>query len=164
MVLTILIAALAVATFISFWNKLRDWLNTRFRPWLAEKFSEAAADRFADFLAWLDDRVVLTRNAFRGTWRFLRERVLHLKREFTVEAGGDVRSVRTAIIKDDQGRFIRKTEETVLPWEDLSGEIRREMIRQEKNTAALDERAVLEKKIRERAETAGFADEMEMMN
>lgn len=162
MLLIITLGILTALAFTHFWGKLRDWLNTRLRPWLARKFGEKFGEKFGDFLSWLDEGVTMMRKFFRGIWRFFKERVLRMKRTYTRNPDQTVTNDGQTIIRDEHGNFIKITETKIEPWEDLPGSIRREMIRQQTNTAEIDEMEVLERKTRERAEAEGFGDEMVM--
>jgi len=162
MLLLITLGILTALAFTHFWGKLRDWLNARLRPLLTRKFGEKIGENFGKFLCWLDDGVVATRNFFRKIWRFFKERVLRMTRRYTVNPNQTVTNEGESIIHDENGNYVKITETVIENWEDLPSSIRQEMIRQNKKTAQLDEMEVLERKVRERAETEGFGDEMAM--
>ena len=157
-----ILVALGIGSSV-FWGKLRNWLNDKLRPWLTRRFGETVGEKFGDFLFWLDDKIVLTRLAFRTMWRFFKERVLRMKRTYTANPNNTVTNEGETIVINEHGNVVKITETVIENWEDLPGNIRREMIRQNTNTAQIDEMAeIFEPQVRKYAEAAGFSDEMVM--
>jgi hypothetical protein len=137
--------------FIYFWDHIREFLNGTFRNFIQERFGMEWGQHIGMFLAWLDDRVVSARQPAKRFATWFKSHIVMIKTTYTKNNANQVTSRRDIVAGLDNGQFIRRTEEQIIPYLDLPPEIRHEMIRQQTKTAKMDERELIIETIKERA-------------
>jgi hypothetical protein len=110
----------------------------------------------AYLVCWLDKQITPAAAMLRKGFALFQERILRMKRTYTKTSATTARSSTETIYKTDDGRFIRRTEEEEVAYEDLPAEIRGEMVRQNASAGTLDVRAAVIEKAEERARQDGI--------
>jgi hypothetical protein len=146
----------AVALLANYWPQLVDWCSRSLIPWVREKAGEKAGDLLQTLVVWLDKGLVPVLAQIRRAWTFVRERILRLQRTYTKTSSDTVQVSTETILVDESGNAVRRVEEEEIDWALLPEDVREAMIKQGKQPAEVDVKALIEHKARERAKEEGI--------
>ena len=151
---------IGISLSVTFWPWISDFFGLKVIPWVRSRISSTLADWIADFIIFIETKIVPIRRTVKKLWLFFKQHVLGSKMEFRKIDATTVAGKTTTIIKDENGKFLQSTTEEVLDWDELPEAIRSEMNRQGKTEAAMDLKKTAEEKFRESAQRGGM--EMEL--
>ena len=160
MILTILaISGIVTILVTKFWKYILAFLNGPVRDLLERLFGAKRCEWYVKFLQWADRQVAATSRFIKMYWRKFKDTVIRIKSKYTKNPDGTYTKRTESLIREKPEEMTARrvvTEETV-NWEYLPDEVRAEMMRQRTNEAMMDDRVVVDAKIRERAEEEGIS-------
>ena len=156
MIITIL-AFVAIATLVSsLWRFILAFLNGPVRNLLEKTFGAAKCTWYVNFLQWADKKMTAPHRVLKMQWRKFRDTILKSKSTYTDNGNGTYTKSSESIVRTSPTSGKRVVVEETVGWEYLPDSVRGEMIRQKTKEAELDDKAVAEEKIRERAMEDGI--------
>ena len=157
-----LLVILGAAVLLShYWPQLANWMSQSLIPWVREKAGETAGNLLETLVVWLDKGLVPVLAQVRKAWKFLRERILRLRRTYTKNSADTVMLSTETILVDESGNAVRRVEEEEIDWALLPEDVREAMIKQGQQPAEVDVKALFEHKARERAAEDGIDLELQ---
>lgn len=113
-----------------FWPSIRNWFATDLIAFIREKISDECADYCVDVIAWLDKKICGIRRGFKTAWKFIKERILRMESDFSLDGNGNCSSTGTVIIDMGNGKAAKITKTEKVEFDSLPPEIQDELIRQ----------------------------------
>lgn len=151
MILTILAIATAAALVSSLWRFILAFLNGPVRTLLEKTFGAEKCKWYSSFLQWADKQITAQHRVVKMQWRKFRDTVLKSKSTYTDNGNGTYTKNSESIVRTSPTSGKRVVVEETVDWAYLPDSVRAEMIRLRTKEAELDDRAVAEEKIRQRA-------------
>lgn len=160
--IAILVKLLGGATLLAtiYWPAIIHFLSSRVVPWVRQTISADVASLLAELFDWLDDKVVTMRRAVKQAWAAFSKHVLGSKKEFTKVSATAVKGRTTTIIRDQNGKLQQQIIEEEVPWDQVPKEIRKEFNLHAKVSAEVDQKAVIEGLVKQKAAAQGITLEM----
>ena len=156
MILTIL-AVVAVAALVpKIWKFILDFLNGPVRNLLEKIFGAEQCKWYVDFLTWADGKMAATHRIIKMQWKKFEETILKVKSRYVKNDDGTYTKTSESIVRSSPTSGRRIVVEETVGWEYLPDSVRAEMVRQRTKEAELDDKAVAEGKIRQRAVEEGI--------
>ncbi len=157
---TIAILFVSSVLAVAFWPWIVDFFSTTVIPWVRSNVSSMVGSWLADVLAIADGAITPIRRTVKTLWKYFKHTFLGCKVEFTKTSAITAVGKTVTTVRDENGKVMQSTITEELSWEDLPEPIRSEMTRQNKNTAQMDLKEVVETKYRAVAQKNGM--EMEL--
>lgn len=156
MILT-LIAVLGVAALlITFWNDIREFLNTVVRDFLEKIFGAGKCSWFVNFVQWCDHKITPIRRVVKMQWKKFRDTILRVNSIYEKNDDGTYTKKTETIVRASPTTAKRQIVEETIGWEYLPAAVRDEMLARRTKQAELDERELVAEKVRQRAEEDGI--------
>lgn len=151
MIVTVAVLLSTAMLLVSFWNRIRDFLNGPCRDFLGRIFGAKTMGWYVKFVDFLDSKITVSRRGAKEAWKKFRETVLRVKSKYIKNADGSYTKATETIVRMDAKTAKRQIIEEEVPYEDLPDEVRSEMIRQRTDVAELNDRDdVIQAKFNER--------------
>ncbi len=154
--MSLLVILITAAVFSFLWSWVRDYFSEKIIPWVRDKYGVFWADQLGDLVLFLDNVTGYIRQKVRGAYRFIKERILGIKKTYFKQSAHSAVSITETILKTNDGKFLKRTEEEHLSWDELPEQIRSEMIRQQQKVALVDVRAAFLSEVEIKAEKCGL--------
>lgn len=120
--ITVLVAA-AGLTLVS-WAYIVHLFQVFLIPFLRSTLGDTVADAMASIVSKVDDAATFVQRQAKVAWQSFKSRVGIWKTTFKKKNADTVTSKSEAIVKTEENKFIRRSVEEELKWEDLPEEIR----------------------------------------
>lgn len=121
---------ISAVVIIFFWPSIRNWFAKDLITFIREKINEKCADCCVDVVAWLDRKISGIRRGLKTAWKFIKERILRMETDFSLDSNGDCSSTGTVIIDMGDGKAAKITKTEDVDFDSLPPEIQEELIRQ----------------------------------
>ena len=152
MIVISILAIVAAATLVSsLWHYILDFLNTTVRDFLERLFGADKCGWYVEFLQWTDKKMAATHRVVKDYWRRFKSTIVKVKSRYHKNNGGTYTKQTETIVRTTPTSGKRVVVEETVGWEYLPDNVRAEMVRQRTNDAELDDKAVVEEKVRKRA-------------
>lgn len=151
MILTILSIVAAAALVSGLWRFILAFLNGPVRNLLEKTFGADKCTWYVNFLQWADKKMTAPHRVLKMQWRKFRDTILRSKSTYVDNGNGTYTKTSETIVRTSPTSGKRVVVEENVGWEYLPDSVRAEMIRQRTKEAELDDKAVAEEKIRQRA-------------
>lgn len=156
MIITIL-AVVAVAALVSgFWQFILKFLNGPVRDLLVKMFGEERCQWYTNFLVWADKKMTAPHRVIKMQWKKFKDTVLKVNSKYVDNGNGTYTKTSESIVRASPTSGKRVVVEETVGWEYLPDSVRAEMLRQRTKEAELNDKAVAEEKIRQRAVEDGI--------
>lgn len=156
MILTILAVLTAAALVPKFWRYILSFLNGPVRDLLERLFGADRCSWYVKFLQWADKKATAAHRVIKMAWRKFRDTVLHMKSIYHKNEDGTYTKTSETFVRESPTSARHVVVEEQIDWAYLPNSVRDEMIRLRTKDAELDDRAVVDEKIRQRAEEDGI--------
>lgn len=151
------VAALA-ALVVACWPLIKDFLNGPVRDFLEKTFGQDKCKWYGNFIAWCDGKAGISslRRLAKMCWKKFKDTVLRINSVYKKNPDGSyTKRTESRLRKDEKTAWRIVTEETI-GWEYLPSAVREEMIKRRTNEGEIDDMAIVQKKVDERAKEDGI--------
>ena len=156
MILSIL-AVVAIVTLVSyFWGAVLDFLNGPVRDLLERMFGAEHCRWYVEFLLWADGRMTGAHRGIKMLWKKFKDTIIKVKSTYSKNSDGTYKKTSESLVRASPTSAKRIVVEENVGWEYLPDSVREEMVRLRTKDAELDDKAVVEEKIRQRAVEDGI--------
>jgi len=156
MILTILTIVAVAALVSGFWKFILNFLNGAVRNLLEKIFGAARCKWYVNFLVWADKKMTAPHRVIKMQWKKFRDTILKVNSKYVDNGNGTYTKRSESIVRASPTSGKRVVVEETVGWEYLPDKVRSEMLRQRTKEAELDDKAVAEEKIRQRAAEDGI--------
>ena len=156
MVLTILAVVAIAALVVTFWRYILEFLNTTVRDFLNKYIGEDKCRWYVDFLLWADEKITASNRVIKDWWHKFKDTVIKVQSRYHKNEDGTYTKQTESIVRVSPTSGKRVVVEETVGWEYLPRTVREEMVRLRTRDAELDDRAVTEEKLRQRATQEGI--------
>jgi len=134
-----LLAGVSIAATVVFWNRILEWVQDSLLPWFHTNLPSLAPYVEGAFVA-LDHLVVSAKRAAFAAWNYIRSFLLKATVYFEKRSSGWLRRTISYVRRslEPNAPVYKKTEEQEVPYEELPGDIREQMLRSGRNSPAID--------------------------
>ena len=146
----------AAALLISFWNSIREFLNTTIRDFLERHFGVDRSVWFVNFIRWCDHKITPVRGRVKEMWQKFKDNILRIKSTYTKNADGTFTKNTETLVRASPTTAKRQIIEETIRWEYLPASVRDEMIARRVRQAELDEKELVAEKVCQRAKEDGI--------
>lgn len=154
--LVVIVVLGSAAAAAAFWPWIVEFFTEELVPWLKESVSPQFGTMVEDLLVWADKGMVPVRSSVKKCYQAFRENVLGANVTFEKETATTGTKTTEAFIRNSDGKVMKRVFTEEVEYDDLPEAIREEMHRQHKKKANLDIKAVIDKKVRDRAVEEGM--------
>jgi hypothetical protein len=154
--ITILAIVAVTALVVCFWHFILDFLNGPVRDLLERIFGAGQCTWYVNFLTWADGKMTAAHRVIKMYWKNFQETILKVNSKYEKNDDGTYTKTSESIVRSSPTSGRRIVTEEIVGWEYLPDSVRAEMVRQRKKEAVLDDKAVIEEKIRQRAVEDGI--------
>lgn len=156
------IAGTLLALFLlgKFWERVVRFLNGSLRDVLERLLGKDRCGWYVDFVIWLDNVATATINVVRGWYERFKSNVLMINSKYRPalsEGGGMYVNSRETIVAIDSERARRVVIEETVPYHALPAPVRHEMLLKRVDSAELDERELVGRRVEENIATLELA-------
>lgn len=156
MILSILNIVKVAALVVLLWRFLLAFLNGPVRDLLERVLGVANCGWYVSFLQWADRQITVVKRVVKAQWLKFRDTVLRVKSKYVKNEDGTYTKQTESLVRTSPTSGKRVVTEEVVGWEYLPKDILDEMLRMRAKEAELDDKAVIEERIRQRAEEEGI--------
>jgi hypothetical protein len=156
MIISMIVVLGAAVLLAKYWKIILDFLNGPIRDLLEKTFGQDKCRWYVDFLQWCDNKVTGAKRFVKMQWAKFKDTVLRIKSVYRKNEDGTYTKKNETILRTGEKTARRKVTEETIGWEYLPNEVRDEMLRRRTTEAELDERELVEEKVRQRAEEDGI--------
>ena len=156
MILTILSVVAVAVILSSFWKFILNFLNDSVRNLLEKIFGAEHCKWYVDFLTWADGKMAAANRVVKMQWKKFKEHILKVKSNYVKNDDGTYTKTSESIVRSSPTSGRRIVVEETVGWAYLPNSVRAEMLRLRTKEAELDDKAVVEEKIRQRAVEDGI--------
>ena len=151
MIVVSILAIVAVAALVSsLWRHILDFLNSTVRDFLERLFGADKCGWYVDFLQWADKKMAASHRVVKDYWQRFKDTIVKVKSRYHKNDDGTYTKQTETVVRTAPTSGKRVVVEESVGWEYLPDNVRSEMVRLRTNDAELDDKAVVEERVRER--------------
>ncbi len=142
-----IILILSTAVAIYYWPQIKEFLVQSLLPVLREHCSPEIVEEVENIVIWLDNGMSATRQKCRHVIEGFKRQILGMSTEIHQISSTEAEKKTTAFVRTEDGSVLRTVSTEKVLWEDLSPEMREEMIRQRTRVASTNDKEVILSKL-----------------
>ena len=152
MIVVSILAIVAVAALVSsLWCFILEFLNSTVRDFLERIFGADKCGWYVTFLQWADKKTAAAHRVVKDYWRRFKDTIVKVKSRYHKNDDGTYAKKTETVVRTAPASGRRVVVEETVGWEYLPDSVRTEMVRLRTNDAELDDKAVVEERVRTRA-------------